>query len=184
MKNLKIKGLLFSIGRLTKQKNFSLLLMAFKKIVSNEKDLNLIILGEGEEYQKLTKFTKELNIDKSVYFLGYKNNIYKYLKNAECFILTSLWEDPGFVLLESAFLNIPIISSDCPNGPKEILGNNERGFLFNNNDLDSLVFQYNNFKSCKKNDLKNKVLKAKKYSRNYSTFNHYKKIRQILNLSS
>ena len=53
--------------------------------------------------------------------MGYSNNIFKFMKNAEALILSSLWEDPGFVLIEAAMSNLSIISSDCKNGPSEFL---------------------------------------------------------------
>ena len=60
------------------------------------------------------------------------------------FILTSLWEDPGFVLVEAAYNNLFIISSDCKNGPKEILDNGKRGLLFNNKKKMPLLIHYTN----------------------------------------
>ena len=56
-----------------------------------------------------------------VKMLGYQKNIFPLLKNAEALISTSLWEDPGFTLIESGFVNTLVITSNCPNGPKEIL---------------------------------------------------------------
>jgi glycosyltransferase involved in cell wall biosynthesis len=63
-------------------------------------------------------FYKE-SLQEKVKLLGFKDNIFTYLKNCHCFISTSLWEDPGFVLIESGFCKLPVITSDCPNGPKE-----------------------------------------------------------------
>ena len=65
--------------------------------------------------------------------MGYSENIFQYMKKAEAFILSSLWEDPGFVLIESAMSNLFIISSNCKNGPKEILLNGKGGLLFESN---------------------------------------------------
>ena len=90
----------------------------------------MILLGEGEEKGLLVKEVKKLEIQDKVSFLGYQENVYKYLLNSDCFILTSLWEDPGFVLLEAALSNTLIISSNCPNGPNEFLSNGKNGFLF------------------------------------------------------
>ncbi len=108
---------LISIGRLTKQKNFELLINFFYKLSEKYSEFELVIIGEGEDELKLKNLSKKLNIEKKIHFLGYQENVFKYLKNAECFILTSLWEDPGFVIVEAALSNVPIISSDCPNGP-------------------------------------------------------------------
>ena len=92
----------------------------------------MILLGEGEQKQILKEEAKKLTIQDKISFLGYQKNVYKYLLNADCFLLTSLWEDPGFVILEAALSNTVIISSDCPNGPNEILSNGKSGFLFKN----------------------------------------------------
>ena len=70
----------------------------------------------------LIKLAKERKIDQK-FFLGHVDNVYKYLKKSKLFILSSKWEDPGFVLIEAAFLRKQIVSSDCPNGPREILSN-------------------------------------------------------------
>ena len=180
----KNKKFIIGIGRLTKQKNFKLLIKAFKKIHAYEKNLNLIILGEGEKNDSLKVLTDNLGLNNFVYFLGYKENIYTYLKKAECFILSSLWEDPGFVLIESSFMNIPIIASDCPNGPQEIINKDERGYLFKNDSVDDLLKKYMEFKNSSKYDISKKIYKAKIYSKNYSMFNHYLKLKEILNLDN
>ena len=180
----KNKKFIIGIGRLTKQKNFKLLINAFKKIHAYEKNLNLIILGEGEKNDSLKVLTDNLGLNNFVYFLGYKENIYTYLKKAECFILSSLWEDPGFVLIESSFMNIPIIASDCPNGPQEIINKDERGYLFKNDSVDDLLKKYMEFKNSSKYDISKKIFKAKIYSKNYSMFNHYLKLKEILNLDN
>jgi glycosyltransferase involved in cell wall biosynthesis len=180
----KNKKFIIGIGRLTKQKNFKLLIKAFKKIHDYEKNLNLIILGEGEKIDSLKILTDNLGLTNFVYFLGYKKNIYSYLKKAECFILSSLWEDPGFVLIESSFMNIPIIASDCPNGPQEIINKDERGYLFKNNSVDDLLKKYMEFKNSSKYDINKKIYKAKIYSKNYTMFNHYLKLKKILNLDN
>ena len=180
----KNKKFIIGIGRLTKQKNFKLLIKAFKKIHDYEKNLNLIILGEGEKIDSLKILTDNLGLTNFVYFLGYKKNIYSYLKKAECFILSSLWEDPGFVLIESSFMNIPIIASDCPNGPQEIISKDERGYLFKNDNIDDLLKKYMEFKNSSKYDINKKIYKAKIYSKNYTMFNHYLKLKKILNLDN
>ena len=109
-----------SIGRLTKQKNFLFLLKCFKKIVDKNKNNQLYILGYGEDYYMLEDYIKKNNLEKNIFLEGYIENIYQYLYKARAFILPSLWEDPGFVLIEAGYANTTIISSDCENGPKEI----------------------------------------------------------------
>ena len=167
------KKIIIAIGRLTKQKNFSLLLHCFALIKKRHPNYHLLILGSGEEENKLKQIIHNLEISNSVDLLGFKENPYKYLNKAECFILTSLWEDPGFVLLEAAYLNIPIIASNCPNGPEEILLNGLGGFLFENNNQNKLVEAFERFYQSSKTDLKIKKIKAKKYSKKFTKFDHY-----------
>ena len=181
-KELENKKYIVGIGRLTKQKNFELMINFFKKISNTHPHLNLVIIGEGENKTKLEKLSISLDVENRIYFLGYQKNVFKYLARAECFILTSLWEDPGFVLAEAALTGIPIISSECPNGPKEIIQNN--GFLFRNNDLDDLLIRFREFLNANKKDIfKNKVI-LKKRIRKFTLLEHYKKLNQIIDFET
>ena len=176
---LKNKKYIIGIGRLTKQKNFELIINFFKKIFNTYPNLNLVIIGEGEKKTKLKKMSIKLGIEKRIYFLGYQKNVFKYLTRAECFILTSLWEDPGFVLVEAALAGVPIISSECPNGPKEIIQNN--GFLFQNNNLNDLLIKFRDFLNTDKKVIyRNKVI-LKKRIKKFTLLEHYKKLNQIIN---
>ena len=176
---LKNKKCIIGIGRLTKQKNFELIINFFKKIFNTYPNLNLVIIGEGEKKTKLKKMSIKLGIEKRIYFLGYQKNVFKYLTRAECFILTSLWEDPGFVLVEAALAGVPIISSECPNGPKEIIQNN--GFLFQNNNLNDLLIKFRDFLNTDKKEIyRNKVI-LKKRIKKFTLLEHYKKLNQIIN---
>ena len=133
------KNTLLSIGRLTEQKNFNFLLEGFKKISEIYKDLNLVILGEGEQRRDLEKKINLLNLKGKVFLPGYKKNVFKYLENCKFFVLSSRYEDPGFVLIEAGIMNKIIISSDCPNGPIEIIDKNKNGYLFKNNSIDDFT---------------------------------------------
>ena len=179
---LKNKKYIIGIGRLTKQKNFDLMINFFKKISNTYPRLNLVIIGEGENKTRLKKLSINLSLEKRIYFLGYQKNVFKYLTRAECFILTSLWEDPGFVLVEAALAGVPIISSECPNGPKEIIQNN--GFLFQNNNLNDLVTKFRDFLNTDEKEIyRNKVI-LKKRVKKFTLFGHYKKLNQIINLET
>lgn len=173
---LKNKKFIVGIGRLTKQKNFTLLINFFEKI--KNKDFNLVILGIGEDKEKLVKMSKDFDIIDRVHFLDYQSNVFKFLVNAECFILTSLWEDPGFVIVEAGISNTSIISSDCPNGPKEIIGNN--GFLFENNNLSDLHEKFNQFLDESNDNLLKKKVLLKKNLKKFTLFQHFKKLDNIL----
>ena len=180
--NLDQKKIIIAIGRLTTQKNFSFLLSAFALLKKKYPEYHLLILGEGEERKKLEFIIDDLKLSKCVNLLGHKENAYKYLKKAECFILSSLWEDPGFVLLEASYLNIPIIASNCPNGPREILQDGLGGFLFNNNNKENFIEEFDNFFKSSKKDLKTKLIKSKIYTKKFTKFHHYLQIKKILDI--
>ena len=176
---LKNKKYLIGIGRLTKQKNFGLLINFFKKISDLYPNLNLVIIGEGEKESELKQLSAKFKDNQKIHFTGYQNNVFKYLLNAECFILTSLWEDPGFVLVEAALTNLPIISSKCPNGPEEIIKDN--GYLFKNNDLDDFYNKFEDFLNTNKKEIyKNKVI-IKKRVKKFTLLQHFRKLDQIIN---
>ena len=167
-----------AIGRLTKQKNFKFLIEVFREF-SKLNNNKLIILGDGEEKKNLEKFIDESKIHNKVFLIGFKNNVFKYLKNSKCFILSSLWEDPGFVLIEAAYMNIPIISSDCENGPVEIL-NNGNGLLFNSNNKKSLMESLIKFEKIKEVDIFRSKVNCKKIANKFSHFKHYKNFSNTL----
>ncbi len=171
---------ILSIGRLTKQKNFSLLINAFKEIVKKYPNLKLIILGEGEDRKKIEKLIKSLSLSNIIFLEGYKRNIFNYIHNCECYISTSLYEDPGFTLIETGFLNKPVIAADSNTGPSEILDNSNNGFLFKNNDKISLVNNYLQFKKLSAKEVMNKKINLKKFSKNFSIFQHFQNLEKIL----
>ena len=169
-----------SIGRLTKQKNFEFLIEAFNKIIDEYPNFTLLILGEGEKRKKLEKQIKKLNLENKVFLIGHEKNIYKYLKRAEIFILSSLWEDPGFVLVEAGYSNTIVLSSDCPNGPKEILNNSQNGFLYRKNSLISFVEKFKEIQNTNEEQIFKKKLLLKKKIKEFTLFNHYKILSLIL----
>ena len=165
---------------MTKQKNFSLLINAFKEIVREYPNLKLIILGEGEDRKKLEALIKNLSLSNFIFLEGYKKNIFNYINNCECYISSSLYEDPGFTIIESGFLNKPVIAADSNTGPSEILDNSNNGFLFKNNDKISLVNQYQKFKELSTKEVMIKKINLKKFSKNFSIFQHFKNLEKIL----
>ena len=175
-KVLKDKKFIIGIGRLTKQKNFSLLINFYKKI--ENKNFDLVILGVGENEKKLKYMTKKLGINNRVHFMGQQENVFKFLIKSECFILTSLWEDPGFVIAEAGISNTIVISSDCPNGPNEIIGDN--GFLFKNNELKDLQKKFDMFLNENSKELLRKKILLKKNLKKFTLFQHYKNLNDIL----
>lgn len=175
LKNIKY---IIGIGRLTKQKNFALLINFFINISNKHEDINLVIIGEGEQNEALKKIISNANIGNRVHLLGYQDNVFKFLLRAKCFILSSLWEDPGFVLVEAALANTSIISSNCPNGPIEIIKNN--GYLFENNNINDLALKFEEFLKTSDDSIYQNKLKLKKRIREFTLYNHYKSLNEII----
>ncbi len=175
-----ISNSIISIGRLTNQKNFSFLIKAFSEIHKKYPRFNLIILGEGEEKKKLKQDIKKFNLEEKIFLFGYKKNIYTYLKNSNIFILTSNWEDPGFVLIEAGYMNKNILSSDCPNGPKEILENEKNGFLFKTNSLESFLEKFDEIQNSEKTTLFNKQISFKKKIKEFTLLNHFRILNSLI----
>ena len=140
---------IISIGRLVDQKNHILLLKAFKRIRSLFK-CKLLIIGNGVKLKTYKEYINYNNLDKIVKIIPFQKNPIKFLKKSDLFILPSKYEGLPNVLLESITLNIPVISSDCKSGPKEILSYNKGGLLFKNNNEDNLVKKIKYFINNKK----------------------------------
>lgn len=120
-KEFKDKKIIINSGRLTNQKGQWHLLKAFKKVCEKNEDVILGILGQGELENNLRQLAIDLGIDNKVIFLGYQKNPFKYLAKANIFVLSSLFEGFGNVIVESMACNTPVISTDCESGPREIL---------------------------------------------------------------
>lgn len=108
-------------GRLSQQKGQWHLIRSFSKVVEEIPDAKLVILGEGEKEEYFKILIKELNLQKNVFLLGYKANPYVYLEKADLFAFSSLFEGLGNILLEAMACGVPIISTDCDSGPRELL---------------------------------------------------------------
>ena len=138
----------------------------------------------GKKKKNLIKKIKDYNLEDRIFLIGYKKNIFKYMYRSKCFKLTSLWEDPGFVLVEAAACRTSIISNDCPNGPKEFLQNSKAGYLFDiRNKNKNLMNTYMQFISEKKKDIKMKKIQAIKNAHLYSKYAHYKEFYKLITLN-
>ncbi len=126
LRKVNSKFKIISVGRLVKQKNFSNLIKAFYIVQKKFNNCHLIICGEGPERKKLKEIVNSLDINKYVTFLGEVQNPYKFLKRSDLFVLSSNYEGFGTVLLEAMVFNLPIVSTDCDYGPREILKNYQR----------------------------------------------------------
>jgi len=165
------------VGRLTKQKNQNLLIDLYIKYNIKTK---LIIVGDGELRNQLLTKIKKNNLQSLIKIKPFTKNINRYYQNAILVLIPSLWEDPGFVMIESAYFKKPVICSNCPSGPKEFLKKNKAGFLFKNNDLESLYEELKKFENSKKDKIIKMINNAYKASKKYTLFNHYKILKNYL----
>lgn len=122
------KPLIISIGRLAKQKDFLTLLKGFS-LSQKSINTNLWIIGEGEEREKIEAYIQKEGLTSKVKLLGFKKNVYKYLRYGDLFIQTPLYEGIGNVLIEAIAAGLPAISTDCLSGPREILLDGKGGEL-------------------------------------------------------
>ena len=175
----KYNNFFLAVGRLTKQKNYSYLISEFNNYLKTNKEAILLIIGEGEDKNKLIDQIKKKNISDNIFIISKIRNVYPFMKKARALILSSLWEEVGFVIVEAAFSNLFIISSDCPNGPKEFLNNGKAGYLFKSNAKNELTKKLEDFTKEEKN-LKKFKIKAKKNSSHYSLFKHHLSLRRVL----
>ena len=182
LKNKKnhVRPYILNIGRLTKQKNQTLLVRSFKEISKKYKNLKLIILGDGEKYKELVSLAKDLSLQKKIEFPGQVDSPYKYIKDSLCVMVTSLWEDPGFVMIESSALKKVVINSDCPSGPKEFFQQGKSGFLFKNDDHQSLIKTFDKFMHSTKSKINFCIKQNYKKSLEYSEIEHSKSFRKLI----
>ena len=134
--NIKTKKVI-AVGRLVNQKNFELLIRAFK-IVLESVDAHLIIIGEGEKRDEIIRLIEELNLANKVYLAGFQSNPYKYVKNSDLFVLSSLYEGLPNSLIEAIAVDTPVIATNCLSGPSEILLNGEGGDLIEVGNVEQL----------------------------------------------
>ena len=126
---------LISVGRLSEQKGYDRLLRVFKKLKSDGLNIELLLVGNGDKYNELSKYILENKLTNDVVLLGFKDNPYKYVKTSDLFVCSSISEGFSLVIGESMAVGIPVISVDCP-GPNEILDFGKYGYLVNNNEYD------------------------------------------------
>ena len=164
---------ILSIGRLTNQKDHLTLLRSINLI---DKKLNpeVIIIGKGENYSILNNYINENHLNKFVKLVGYKNNPSYFMKKADIFVLTSLYEGLPNVLLEAQYFKKYIISTDCPTGPREILLNWKAGDLIKIGDYKNLGNLINKF-FIRKKIISRKIKLGSKYFSRYDYYDNCEK---------
>jgi glycosyltransferase involved in cell wall biosynthesis len=119
---------LVAVGRLHEQKDFQTLLRAFA-LVRARRSARLIILGEGPERPALEAGVAKLGLTEDVDLPGFVPNPYAFMAGASQFVLSSRYEGLPTVLIEAMACGCPVVSTDCPSGPGEILDNGKYGRL-------------------------------------------------------
>ena len=127
---------LISVGRLVPQKSFDRLINVINRLVTDGLDVRLLLLGTGELEETLKKQVRDLRLEKNVEFLGYKKNPYKYVKNADLFVCSSLHEGFSTAVTEALIVGTPVVTTVC-SGMEELLGQNEYGLIVDN-DMEAL----------------------------------------------
>jgi len=128
---------ILAVGRLTAQKDFGTLIRAFARL-RQTCSARLLILGEGEERPALESLVHHLGLEEEVGLPGYVADPYPYMARASAFVLSSRWEGLPGVLIEALYCGIPLIATDCPSGPREILADGKYGILVPVADADAL----------------------------------------------
>ena len=129
---------ILAVGRLCEQKDYPTLLRAFAKIQARTR-VNLLILGEGSDRAALEKLVIDLELGGRVEMPGFQSNPYAYMAQAAVYVLSSRWEGLPTVLIEALACGTPVVSTDCPSGPEEILCGGKYGRLVPVGDSDALA---------------------------------------------
>ena len=169
---------ILSIGRLTKQKNFPLLINAVIKLSKKYEKINLLIIGDGNLKNNLVNKTRYC---KNIKIINWQNKLNKYYLNSDLFVLPSYYEGLPNVMLDAMNHEIPIISTNC-SGASDILQKNSGGFIIPINDQNELekkiVFVMKNYSIAKK-----KIINAKKKIHMFSDKNLIKYYELFCNIS-
>ena len=127
-----------SVGRFSPQKDFGTLIRAFSRVL-RECRARLLILGDGPERAGLEALVADLNLGGAVELPGWVQNPYPYMVRADAYVLSSRWEGLPSVLIEALYCSVPVIATDCPSGPREILDGGKHGLLVPVGDEDALA---------------------------------------------
>ena len=145
----------------TNVKQFDKLIEAYAKSKLPEQKIALVILGEGKLKENLMSIAKSFSVENLVHLLGFKNNPFKYIKNAKFFVLSSELEGLPMALLESLACSTPVVAFNCPTGPEEVIINKENGLLIENQNIEALtqgintmMFDTKLYETCKANAFK------------------------------
>ena len=132
------RPIVLGIGRLSAQKDFSTLILAFARTIKTV-PAKLLILGDGEERGALEALIRSSGLDQHVAMPGFVENPFAYLKQAAVFVLSSRYEGLPNALLQALAVGAPVVATDCPSGPSEILESGRLGRLVPVGDVEAMA---------------------------------------------
>jgi N-acetylgalactosamine-N,N'-diacetylbacillosaminyl-diphospho-undecaprenol 4-alpha-N-acetylgalactosaminyltransferase len=152
---------IIGVGQMeTNIKQFDKLIDAYSKSLLPNKNIHLILLGDGDLKNNLEKLAVTKKVADKIHFLGFQDNPFNYLKNAKFFVLSSLNEGLPNVILESLACETPVVAFDCLSGPSEMIVHKKNGLLVENQNIKGLtdamnlfVEDQNLYQHCKQNAL-------------------------------
>jgi glycosyltransferase involved in cell wall biosynthesis len=130
---------ILAVGRFVELKQFDKLIRSYANSILPQKQIKLVLVGDGEELQYCKELALSLSIEDNVVFVGFSNNPYKYMQNAKFLVLSSKYEGFGLVLAETLACETPVISFDLVSGPNEIIEHEHNGLLVENQNFEKLT---------------------------------------------
>lgn len=115
-------------ARMVEEKRYDILIKMFTELRKKRNDVRLMILGSGKLFENIKSMIPN-EIKNDIEFLGFKNNPYYFMKNSDIFVLTSDYEGFPNVIIEAFACGLPVVSTDCKTGPKEIIREEVEGFI-------------------------------------------------------
>ena len=144
--------------------------------------IELIVIGKGSEKKNLDLFIENNNLSNKIKLIGYKKNPFKYIKQCDIFVLTSIFEGSPNVIIEAQYLKKYVISTNCPTGPREILNDGEFGELVKIGDYKSIAKKLESFRFNKNINKKIKLgfINTKKYNYKINCLLYYNLLKKYI----
>lgn len=145
------KNNVISIGRFSKEKDFVTLLKVFKEVKKSNASVNLYLIGDGEESENIKQYIKTNNLESSVILPGFldQTEIEKYMLNSKIYVMTSITESFGLVLIEAMSYGLPCIAFDSASGARELIENDKNGYLVSNRNIKKMSDKIVELINCK-----------------------------------